>query len=377
MNIKISHALLIVATASLLASCGGAGHQEGQQAPAPQETDFIELSNGNSPVKSAYPGTIEGTDNVDIKAQVTGYLEEIYVKEGDYVQKGQNLFRIKSDVFNEQVNNSNAALQAAIAAQSNAKLEVEKIKPLVEGKVVSDIQLKTAQANYAAASAQVAQAKAALGSSKITAAFALIKAPVSGYIGRIPNRVGNLVAPGDTTPLTSLSEINNVFVYFSMSEGDFIAYKKHSADQQNATETVELIMADGAVYQHQGKLVSASGNIDRATGSMTMKAIFPNPDKLLRAGGAGRVVINQTLNGVVSLPMSSVKDIQDKFFVFKLGDSNKVTMTPIEISGNSGKLYLIKSGVNAHDKVAANRIDALNDGMKVQPKMIAIDSLIK
>lgn len=378
MKTTISHKLLgIIATAAILASCGQGASQQGYMEAAPQETDFIGLNAGNSSVKSSYPGTIEGADNVDIKAQVTGYLETIFVKEGDYVQKGQSLFKIKSEVFSEQVNNSNAAYQAALAAQTTAKLEVDKVKPLVEGKVVSEIQLKTAQASYESATAQVAQAKAALGSSQINAGFALIKAPVSGYIGRIPKRVGNLVAPGDETPLTSLSEISTVNVYFSMSEAEFIAYKKRSNIQKTEASIAELIMADGSVYEHKGKLQTASGNIDRATGSMTMKVVFPNPDKLLRAGGAGRVVLQQDLNDVLTLPMSSVKDIQDKFFVFKLADSNKVAMTPIEIAGSTGNFYLVRTGLKSGDKVAVNRIDALNEGMQVKPKMISIDSLSK
>lgn len=136
-------------------------------------------------------------------------------------------------------------------------------------------------------------------------------------------------------------------------------------------------MADGSVYGHKGTLETASGNIDRATGSMSMKAIFPNPDQLLRSGGAGRVVIHKTMLEVLSLPKSSVKDIQDKFFVFVLADSNKVAMKPIEISGNAGNRYLVRSGLQAGDKIALNRIDALNDGMPVKPKMIVTDTSSK
>lgn len=363
--------LLVALAAIVWASCG-TGNSAGLMGTDAPETDFIQLSQDSATVKTSYPGTIEGSVNVDVKAQVSGYLEDIYVKEGDYVQKGQSLFKIKSDVFAEQVNSSNAALKSALAAQANARLEVEKIKPLVEGQVVSDMQLKTAQASYDAATAQVAQAKAALGSSQINAAFALIKAPVSGYIGRIPNRTGNLVTPNDAVPLTTLSEISNVFVYFSMSEADFIAYHKTA---NTGAQNVGLIMADGSVYDQPGKLEAASGNIDRATGSMTLKAVFPNPAKLLRSGGAARVVLHQTLNQTLTLPMASVKDIQDKFFVFRLADSNKVTMVPVEISGRSGSFYLVKDGVKAGDKIAVNRIDMLNDGMLVKPGLIPVDSL--
>jgi len=370
----ITAGLWLLSVAALSGSCGTKADQGGYGQMPPLETDFITLSNGNTPVETSYPGAIEGKVNVDVKAQVSGYLEKIYVTEGDYVQKGQSLFKIKSEVFKEQVNSSDAGLKSALAAQANASLEVEKIKPLVEGKVVSDMQLRSAQASLDAATAQVAQAKAALGSSKISAGFALIQAPVSGYIGRIPNRIGNLVTPSDAVPLTTLSDINSVFVYFSMSEADFIAFKK--AGNHKAAR-VELIMADGSAYIMPGKLESASGNIDRATGSMSMKAVFPNPDKLLRSGGSGKIVIRRMLDNVLKLPMAAVKDIQDKYFVFKLADSNKVAMTSIEISGASGNSYLVKSGLKKGDQIAVNRIDALIEGMVVAPKTVLADSLSK
>ncbi|MFB9076726.1 efflux RND transporter periplasmic adaptor subunit [Flavobacterium procerum] len=361
MPLKKLAVLLLFAS---LYSCGKAGENAGEFAAPKPEVDFLQAESLTGEVDKKYPGLIEGSVNVDIKAQVSGYLEAIYVKEGDYVTKGQSLFKIKGDVFAEQVNSSRASYKSALAAVANAKLEVEKIKPLVEGKVYTEIQLKTAQANLDAATAQAAQAKAALGSSQLNADFSLIKAPVSGYISRIPNRIGNLVTPADAVPLTVLSEINTVFVYFSMSEADYLSFMKDS----NSKKSVSLIMADESVYEHKGTLETASGNVDRTTGSITMKAIFPNPKKLLRSGGSARIVLQNSLSSVVSVPMASVKDIQDKFFVFVLKDSSKVAMVPIEIAGSAGNNYFVKSGVKSGDKVALNSIDVLNDGMEVVPK---------
>ncbi|MEW7401591.1 efflux RND transporter periplasmic adaptor subunit [Elizabethkingia anophelis] len=366
---KPSSLILAVAAAMFLSSCGQSspGSAAGEL-PAP-ETDFVTLIQGTGDTQKEYPGNIEGIVNVDVKPQVTGYLQAVLVKEGQYVQKGQPLFRIMPDVYNEQVKNSDAGLKSALAAQATARLEVEKLRPLVDGKVVSDMQLKTAQANYNAATAQVEQAKAALESSKINANFTLIKAPVSGYIGRIPNRTGTLVSPADTVALTTLSDISTVQVYFSISEANYLTYSKEgifSGDSGN----IQLILADGSVYNQKGKVEAGSGNIDKATGSITMKAIFPNPDKLLRSGGAGKIVIGRTVDNIVQLPITSVKDIQDKFFVFKLADSSKVAMVPIQIDGKTKDTYYIKSGVKAGDKIAINRIDMLQDGMKVQPKKV-------
>ncbi|UUC47301.1 efflux RND transporter periplasmic adaptor subunit [Flavobacterium cerinum] len=360
-----SNLVILLLVAATLFSCGQKEADLSQQIPKP-EVDFLTVESGTGAINKKYPGMIEGSVNVAIKAQVSGYLEAIFVKEGDYVQKGQALFKIKGDVYEEQVNNSSAAYKNAEANLANAKLEVEKIRPLVEGKVYAPIQLKTAEANYEAAKAQLAQAKATLGSSRINADFSLIKAPVSGYISRIPNRIGNLVTPGDTEPLTTLSDINTVFVYFSLSEADYLAFLKDTADNKG----VQLILADGSTYEHKGTVEIASGNIDRTTGSIALKAIFPNPKKYLRSGGSARVILNSNLSAVTSVPMASVKDIQDKFFVFIL-KGNKVAMTPIEIAGSTDSNYFVSKGIKSGDKVALNNIDALSDGLEITPKVSA------
>ncbi|MFB6454172.1 efflux RND transporter periplasmic adaptor subunit [Chitinophaga sp. Hz27] len=370
---KYLPSLLVMMGAILLSSCGHSAESTGEMPP--METDFIVLTKGNAATQKGYPGLMQGIVNVDVKPQVTGYLEAVLVKEGDYVQKGQTLFKIKPEVYTEQVNSSSAALKAALAAQANASLEVEKLKPLVAGKVITDIQLQTAQANLNAATAQVEQAKAALGSSKINADFTLIKAPVSGYIGRIPNRIGNLVAPADQVALTTLADINTIFVYFSISEADFIGYKKSGVIGDGKTNNISLILADGSTYDHQGTLETASGNIDQTTGSITMKAIFSNPEKLLRSGGAAKVVINSTLNNVIQLPIASVKDIQDKFFVFKLIGNNKVSMVPVKVQGAATHSYFVKEGLQPGDKIAINRLDMLQDSMVVAPKYLSADSV--
>jgi len=330
------------------------------------DVDFMEMSTAEAQTEIKYPGVIEGIVNVDIKAQVSGYLEHIYVKEGEYVTKGKPLFKIKADVYNEQVSNSKAAYQAALAAEQNAKLEIEKIKPLVEGKVYTILQLKTAEAAYDAAKAQVAQAKAALGASAINADFTLIKAPVSGYIGRIPNRTGNLVTPADPTPLTTLSEINSVNVYFSVSEADFIQYSKEQL-QGNMQNEAFLLLADGSMYPYSGKVEPASGNINKTTGSMPLKATFTNTDKILRAGGTAKVILRRKHNNILLIPMAAVKDIQDRYFIYQLTDSNTVAMKQIEIAGSTGQNYLLKAGLQAGDKIIVNRIDLLHEGMTVVP----------
>lgn len=368
MKYKTGYFILSLTSMVMMYSCNSKDNQEQQETVAAMPTDFIQLKSSQADISIGYPGSIEGQNNVDIKAQVTGYLEAVYIKEGQYVNKGQNLFRINPSVYNEQVNNSDAALKVALANQANAKLEVEKLKPLVEGKVVSEIQLKTAQASYQAATAQVAQAKSSLGSSKINANFTYIKAPVSGFIGRIPNRMGNLISPSDTSPLTSLSNISTVNVYFSMSEADYITYSRALAN--NKPNQVDLILADNSKYPYNGKLEMASGNFDKNTGSIQMKAVFKNPEKLLRSGGTARVLIHQNIDNVLKIPKSAVKDIQDKFFVYLL-EGKKVKMVTVEVTDGSSQDYFVTAGLKEGDKIAINRIDVLNDGSEVAPKVVS------
>ncbi len=338
------------------------------------KVDYVELSPlAGVTTTVTYPGMIEGIVNVDVKAQITGYLEEIFVSEGSYVKQGQSLFRIKADVYNAQVNSSTGAYQAALAAEKNALLEVEKIRPLVEGKVYSKLQLQTAEANYAAAKAQVAQARANLGSSQVNAAFATIKAPVSGYIGRIPYRTGTLVSPGDATPLTTLSDISTVNVYFSLNESGFISLMKAKA--KGDPDSADLVLADGTTYNHTGKVAFASGNIDRSTGSMAMKAVFDNPDRLLRSGGSARVILKKVYGDVLLVPMEAVKDIQDKYFVYVVTDSNTVTMKEFAVLASSNNNYILKSGLSAGEKVVVNRIDELHEGAAVMPSKCVVKSI--
>lgn len=363
----ILHVFIPIITLLCLSACAGSSEQE--QFNQSNDVDFIEIKAESVQIEKKYPGAIEGIVNVDIKAQVTGYLDQIYVKEGDYVTAGQSLFRIKGDLYAEQVSNSKAAYEAALAAEKNAQIEVEKLRPLVKEKVYSELQLQTAEANLLAAKAQVSQARAALGTSQVNAAFTLIKAPVSGYIGRIPNRIGNLVTPADVIPLTNLSDIQQVFVYFSLSEADFIAFMRDQKTDQSLN-TVELIMADGSKYGQDGKMEFASGNIDKTTGSIPLKAVFENEDKLLRSGGSGRIILKKTLSDVITVPMESVKDIQDRFFVYVLSDKNTIKMVPIEVEGKTTSHYIVKSGLQLGDKIALNRIDLLSDGMTVVPTIV-------
>lgn len=366
---SLLYRLLVASAVVSLTSCITQDDPEGELPAVKRiETDFVEIEPTIAPMTFTYPGIMEGRVNVDIRSQATGYLESIFVREGDFVRKGQPLFKVKGDVLQEQIRISEATLASSLATLENAKTELDKLTPFMEGRSVSDEQLRAARGNYALASAQVAQSKANLRLARLNAGFSVISAPVSGYIGRIPNRVGNLITADDANPLTTLSEIDEVFVYFSLSEVEYLKYRKGSETR----DTVYLQLADGTTYDQMGRIEMAAGGVDAATGSVTVKAVFPNPDRLLRSGGSGRVMISRSVPNTLLIPKRCVKDIQDKFFVYKLEADNKVAMTPIEVAGSSGSNYLVRLGLTSGDQIAVSQLDALMDGARVKPRLAKV-----
>ena len=252
----------------LLNSSSKASETAGQAPPPPQVPVYTVVSSPATTYQE-FPAALEGKNNVEIRSQVDGYLDKIYVEEGSFVRAGQPLFKIDSRTYGEQVNMAQANLQAANANIQKAKVEVDRLIPLVSSKVVSDVQLKTAKANYAVAVAASEQAKASLGNARINAGFTTITAPVSGYIGRIPNKKGSLISRTDPNPLTTLSDVSEIYAYFSLSEMDFIAFKnKYTGatleEKIKNMPMVDLVIADNSLYPEKGRMSIIAGNSIKA-----------------------------------------------------------------------------------------------------------------
>ena len=342
------------------------------------------LTINNAPITTyqEFTASLEGTQNVDIHPQVEGYLEKIYVEEGAYVTKGQPLFAINSRPYDEQLNNAQANLLAAKANMATAQINVNKIEPLVKNNVVSEVQLKTAQASYDAAKASVAQAEAVVGNAKINQGYALLKAPVSGYIGRIPFKIGSLVGKAETTPLTVISDVKEVYAYFSMSESDFLNFTNLSTgktinDKIHGLPPVELQLADKSIYASKGRVELMNGQFDKTMGTISFRAIFPNAEGLLRTGSTGRVRIPQTSAVLLSVPQTATYELQDRVFVFAVGDSNKVISRPLHIVRKTTNYYLVDKGVQAGDKIVFAGMDRLQDGAVINPQQLSADSVRK
>ncbi|GAA3965427.1 efflux RND transporter periplasmic adaptor subunit [Mucilaginibacter dorajii] len=344
-----------------------------QQAPPPPSLPVAAIASGTQTTYQEYPASIEGTVNVEVRPQVSGTLDKVFVDEGAFVSAGEPIFKINEQPYRAALNNSLASLHAAEAAAGNAQLEVDKLTPLVENKVVSDYQLKTAKAAYQVAKANIESAKANVATAQINVGYTLIKAPVSGYIGRLLKKQGSLVTPQDVEALTQLSDVHDVHVYFSLGEKDFISFKEQYPgetlkDKLKRLPSVSLLLADGSEYAKQGKIDVIDGQFDKNTGAITIRANFANPQGLLRAGNTGKIRLSLQHTDALIVPESATVEMQDKVFVFAVADSNKVKKVPINIIGKSGENYLVKDGLKVGDQIVLSGMDHLMEGMVIAPQ---------
>ncbi|MCQ6959535.1 efflux RND transporter periplasmic adaptor subunit [Mucilaginibacter aquariorum] len=363
--------ILIAIIAISLFSCSP--KPQTAQAPPPPALPVATVATGNQTTYQEYPASIEGTVNVEVRPQVSGSLDKVFVDEGAFVNAGQPIFKINEQPYRAALNNALASLHAAEAALGNAQIEVDKLTPLVANKVVSDYQLKTAKATYQVAKANIESAKANVATAQINLGYTLIKAPVSGYIGRLLKKQGSLVSPQDVEALTQLSDVHDVHVYFSLGEKDFVGFKDQYEgatlkDKLKHLPSVSLLLADGSEYAKQGKIDVIDGQFDKTTGAITVRATFANPQGLLRSGNTGKVRLSLQHNNALIIPQSATIDMQDKVFVYALADSNKVKKSPITIIGTSGENYLVKDGVKAGDQIVLSGIDKLQEGMVIAPQ---------
>lgn len=366
--------LTILGAAIFFTSCGvnqAAPGNETSQAPA---IPVLEIQSSNATTLTEYPVSIQGKVNVEIRPQVSGILRSVLIDEGSFVSKGQTLFQIDDIPFREQLNNAEGVLRAAEAAVLNATLEVERLTPLVENRVVSDFQLKAAKATRQAALASFDQAKSQVESARINLAYTQVKAPVSGLIGRLPKKQGSLVSPSDPEALTSLSDVHEVYAYFSLSERDFIRFKSAYAgntlsDKLKQVPAVTLLLADNSAYPERGKLDMIDGQFDNTTGAITFRASFPNGRGLLRSGNTGKIQLPIVHDDIFLIPQASTMEIQDKRFVYVLDKENKVSRKPITIVGKSGPDFLVSKGLEVGDRIVEKGMEKLQDGIVVRPEL--------
>jgi len=359
---KAKKILMVAASAALLASCSGGG---GRPTFGDNEYPVKEVSTTSSASQQTYPASIKGIQDVQISPKVGGFITRINVKEGQNVGAGQTLFEIDNVTYQAQVRQAQAAVNTARTALSTAELTYNNSKKLYDNHVIGDYELQTSQNSYEQAKASLAQAEAALANAREALSFCFVKSPAAGVVGTLPYKVGALVSAQNV--LTTVSDNSQMEVYFSVNEKIALAMSKNG-EGITSMPAVKLQLADGTVYEHDGKVEKMSGVIDASTGTVQLIAVFPNPGKLLKSGGSGSIIIPNEQSDAIIIPQACVSEVQNKKFVYTVGEDNKVKYTEITVaSQNDGKNFVVTGGLNVGDKYVTNGITKLSDGMEIVP----------
>jgi membrane fusion protein, multidrug efflux system len=365
--------IAIYLTAFLITSC----MQQKTIAPAadaPREYSVTTMSAETVTIHQDFPATIEGQQVVEIRPMISGYLDAIYVNEGDHVKKGQLLFRIKNPMYEQQVITAKASINRAEADVNTAAMEIEKIRPLVEKQIVSDFRLKSAQLQLDSKKAALEQSKAELANAQANLAYTSIKSPMNGIIGIFPFKQGALVSSNSQQALTTLSNIDTVFAYFSWNEKQLLDFLSGSPGESldekiKNIPQAKLILANTAEYSKTGRIALASGMISTQTGSATFKAIFPNKEGLIRSGSSATIRIPEVLHNVLVIPQSATYELQNKVFAYKVDSVNKVSAVAFDpLPSDNGQSFFVTKGIKPGDRIVVAGINSLKPGATIIPK---------
>jgi len=342
----------------ILASCGKKEEQQmPPQAPVPFPVQTI--AKQDAVVYQEYTANLEGQQNVEIRAKVNGFIQKIYVDEGQVVRKGQLLFKLETQTLNQDASAAKAAVQAA-------QVEVDRLKPLVDRKIISNVQLETAKA-------RLAQAKSAYGSIAANIGYGTIVSPVNGVIGSLPFREGSLVSATSEMPLTTVSDTKIVRAYFSMNEKQLLFFNKTfkgatTAEKLKASPEVSLLLVDGSEYDQKGRIATMNGLVNPETGTTQFRAEFKNPQGILRSGSSGIIRLPIEQKDVILVPQNAVFEVQGKKMIYVVGEGNKVKSKIIEVNGTSELNYIVTAGLSEGDVVVIEGASKLKDDTEIVPQ---------
>ena len=336
-----------------------------------REYNAMILHTTSRKLSSTYSATIRGKQDVDIRPKVQGYITDIKVKEGSVVRNGQTLFVIDQVPYQAALATAEANVDVAKAQVDAAELSATSKEKLFEQNIISDFDLRMARTTLASAKAQLAQARANELTASNNLSYTLVKSPVDGVVGTLPFRVGTLVSPSDATPMTSVSDNSEMYVYFSLSESQVLSLKRQYGALENALQEmpmVELQLSDGTIYSEKGRIEAISGIIDPTTGSVTIRAKFPNKKRLLLSGGSGTIILPHRQEGCVVIPQHATFEVQDKVYAYKVenGIAKAKIIGVFEIS--NGKEYIVESGLMEGDTIIVEGIGLLRDDTPVKIK---------
>ena len=357
--------MVIALMAIALVSCGDA-----PVAQSVAEYEAFTVAKSNVEVESLFSASIRGRQDISIMPQVAGTISKVSVVEGQKVSKGQTLFVIDQVPYQAALLTAEANVKAAEAGVATAKLTYESRQELYNNGVVSEYDLRLAQNQLLTAEAGLAQAKAQEVNARNSLSYTVVKAPANGVVGTIPFRVGALVGPSMPQPLTTVSDNSDMYVYFSMNETYLLAFSREFGSMDAALKALpkpELILSDGSTYSERGYIESISGVIDSSTGSISLRAVFPNPGRLLHSGATGNVRLGFERKDCITIPCIATFEVQDRVFVYKVVDG-VATSQMIQVKKYDGKSYIVESGLNEGDVIVAEGVNMLREGTPIKVK---------
>jgi membrane fusion protein (multidrug efflux system) len=334
-------------------------------------------------IYSEFPANIQGQQNVEIRPKIDGYMQAIYVDEGAVVKKGQLLFKIEASSYQQNVTTALANIKIAQAGLNAAQMQVNQVTPLVQKDIISKYALQSAQYTLQSKQAALAQANAMLSNARLNLSYATIYSPADGVVGIIPFKIGSLVSSTTTQPLTTVSNIKNIYAYFSINEKqqlDFLANTKGKTLEEKLASLppVLLMLSNGSPYYQQGRIETIGGMVNTATGSVSFRATFSNPTGLIRSGSSAMVRIPQTVDAALLVPQSATYQIQGKLFVYVAAPDSTIHPTAIQVNSNTpGHSYVVEQGLTQGDKIVVEGIGNLQDGLHIIPKLVNADSTYK
>lgn len=329
------------------------------------------LASKDTTLQTAYVADIQAIRNVEIRTRVKGFLEKIYVDEGQAVKQGQPLFKINDEEYRVMLSKAKAELSNAEADARATELDANRIKLLVDKKVISKSELEVALSKLNADKATIEEARSSVQNAQNHLAYTNIRAPFDGIIDRIPLKAGSLIEEGAL--LTDLSDITAMYAYFSFPENEYLKYQRSKENKQD--REVKLILSDGSAYKFPGKVETVEGQIEQSTGSIDFRARFPNPNKLLRHGATAKVYLESAANSVVLVPQQSVFDIQDKSYVYVVDDQNKLHMRSFVPITRLEHYYVVKDGLKPGDRILYEGSQSAKDGMSITPVATASNKI--
>lgn len=349
----------------LLASCNEAPKVEPVSA---YESMTVAITDAE--VVSKFSASIRGRQDINIMPQVSGTISKVCVTEGETVKRGETLFIIDQVPFKAALTTAEANVKAAEASVATAELTLESKRELFARNIISQYDLSMAENHLLTAEAALAQAEAQRVNAANSLSYTYVKAPANGVVGTIPFRVGALVGPSMPQPLTTVSDNSEMYVYFSMNETLLLNLTRQYGSMERALEALpkpELMLSDGSMYEHTGNIESISGVIDPNTGSISLRAVFPNPDRLLHSGSTGNVVLRYEQKECIIIPCVATYEVQDKKFVYMPIDGRAVSQM-VEVVNYDGVNYIVKSGLKAGDVIITEGVAMLREGAAVELK---------